>query len=362
MPSNSGQRPDRGRMDGRDAVGSRAHCWMAALGMVMVGMAVLYCIGSYAVLSQSLAAKRKVPEATPRELIARAEPVRFQSTTDGTPLSGWLLSSSDRRAIVLVHGVDSHGWDGSHPDLARAYTSAGFSVLTFDLRGHGRSGGDRLGFGWKERDDVRAAVELLLSRGFRPGSIGIHGTSYGAAAALLAAAEIPELGAVVADSAFADIRDLLVAQVRSRSGAPAWLARLLVWPGIQGLAQLLYGLDFDKISPGRAVPAIAPRPILFIHGARDNVIPVSHAHRLWAASRGPADDLWTLRDRKHTECIRMGARQEALSPFREQCLARVVRFFDQSLRNDESRIKASRSACPVPAGEDGVHRRSHGYL
>ena len=154
-----------------------------------------------------------------------------------------------------------------------------------------------------ERRDVRAAVNLLLGRGFKPGTIGVHGTSYGAAVALLAAAAIPEIGAVVADSAFADMREVMDREIKKRTGLPTWLVRRLR-PGLAVVANLLYGLDFDVIPPERAVPSIAPRSILFIHGREDRTIPVGHAYRLKAASENPTDELWLLPG-GHTEGVRL---------------------------------------------------------
>ena len=189
----------------------------------------------------------------------------------------------------------------------------------------------RIAEGWLERRDVRAAVNLLLSRGFSPGRIGIHSGSYGAAAALLSTAAIPEVGAVVADSAFADVRDLMDAQIEDRTGIPAWVARFFLRPGNAFVAQVLYPLDLAEIPPERAVPAIAPRPILFIHGSDDPTIPVEHAYRLKAASKNPADELWILEGYGHTEGVQLGDEQVEVSPLREEYLRRVSEFFVRSL-------------------------------
>jgi pimeloyl-ACP methyl ester carboxylesterase len=98
------------------------------------------------------------------------EALGFSSRGDGTRLSGWLIPAEADRAVILVHGVDSDAWSGAAPDLARAYRSAGFSVLLFDLRAHGRSGGLRITLGRREREDIGAAVDLLLHKGIPPGS------------------------------------------------------------------------------------------------------------------------------------------------------------------------------------------------
>jgi pimeloyl-ACP methyl ester carboxylesterase len=290
----------------------------------------LYLGVSYVILAKSLEPIRTVSDRTPV-----GEEISFESDVDRLPLTGWLLASSGDRAIVLVHGLSSHSWCGGQPDIAWAFVKAGFHVLVFDLRGHGRSGGDLLGLGWHERRDVRGAVNLLLARGFRPGRIGIQGGSYGAAVALLATAAIPEVGAVVAYSAFADMRDLMDAEIERKTGVPSRVTKLFLRPGIALVARLLYSLDFDAITPERAVPEIAPRPILFIHGSEDERIPVEHAYRLMAASNNADAELWRLEGFGHGGAVRLpeeGCKWTEVSPMREAFLRRVTAFFDHSLR------------------------------
>lgn len=304
---------------------TRRRLWIA--GAALAVLMTLYLGLCIFIMSSSLATKRKIGPTPPG-----AETIHFQSDVDQVPLVGWLLPSIGDRVIVMIHGIDSNAWDGGQPDTAQAYVEAGFHVLVFDLRGHGRSGGDRLGLGWFERRDVRAAVGVLLQRGFKPGRIGIHGTSYGSATALLSTAAIPEVSAVVADSAWADVRDIMDSQIEDRTGIPAWVARLFLRPGNAFVARVLYSLDLAEIPPERAVPTIAPRPILFIHGSDDPTIPVEHAYRLKAASKNPADKLWILEGYGHTEGVRLGDEQIEVSPIREEFLTRVTEFFDRSLR------------------------------
>ena len=130
------------------------------------------------------------------------------------------------------------------------------------------------------------------------------------------------------------MRDIMERQIKERTGVPSQFARLLR-PGIAFLAWLLYSLDFDAIPPERAVPDIAPRPILFIHGENDRTIPVEHAYRLKAVSQNPADELWILPGLGHTEGIRRhgkGCKHGELSPMHDAYLKKVVEFFDSALR------------------------------
>ena len=139
------------------------------------------------------------------------------------------------------------------------------------------------------------SVDVVLQHGIQPGRIGLFGASYGGGTALLAAAVFPSVGAVVTDSAFANQRLLTDSEMTRRTGMPP-----IFTPGVALASRLLYGIDLDAIAPEKALAAIAPRPILFIHGTADSHIPVEHAYRLKAASQNPADELWIVPGAEHT--------------------------------------------------------------
>jgi dipeptidyl aminopeptidase/acylaminoacyl peptidase len=295
--------------------------------LLLLGLYLGIC---WQILNVTIIPIRKQPEQTPAELgFSKAEVLSFRSTEDHIPLQGWLVPSSGDKVIVLVHGIHSHAWDCQTPDVVRAYSDAGFNVLLFDLRGHGSSGGDRLGLGWLERRDVHAAVNLLLAHGFKPGKIGIHGTSYGAATALLAAAKIGEIGAVIADSAFANVGDVINGEVERQTGLPSRLAEALT-PGIRFIASHYYSLDLDDISPEKAIAGISPRPILLIHGEEDPIISAEQARRLKAAA-GDGAELWLLPGRQHAEGVLLAPDCEQYSPIRHIFMRKITQFFERYL-------------------------------
>ncbi len=53
----------------------------------------------------------------------------------------WTPESNMRSLVVLVHGIGEHG--GCYDDWAEKFTEHSVGLLTFDLRGHGRSSGKR---------------------------------------------------------------------------------------------------------------------------------------------------------------------------------------------------------------------------
>ncbi len=287
-------------------------------GIAFAAALLLYAAASAAILVMALTPLRKPHDRTPVSAGLKAQAITLESAKDGTRLAGFYLPAGTERAIVMVHGLDSNCWDGNDRDIARAYAAHGYGVVLFDLRGQGESGGRLLGLGWKERDDVRAAVDFLLEKGFRPGRIGIHGSSYGAATALLAAAYIPEVGAVVADSPFADMRDLMTNELKAKVGNAGFFM-----PGIVWIGKIFFGLDLAEIPPIKAIGSIAPRPVFLLHGEGDTRIPVEQSLKLKAASANRPLELWTLPGVEHTQ-------EYNANP--AEFMKRTCAFFDRYLK------------------------------
>ncbi len=70
----------------------------------------------------------------------------FESSwTDGQGLNfyskGWEPDAKPKAVIALVHGHGEH--IGRYEHVGKAFSDAGYAVMGFDLRGHGRSGGPR---------------------------------------------------------------------------------------------------------------------------------------------------------------------------------------------------------------------------
>lgn len=53
----------------------------------------------------------------------------------------WAPEQEPTVVVCLVHGLGEHS--GRYAGVAQSFTGAGFVVITFDLRGHGKSGGQR---------------------------------------------------------------------------------------------------------------------------------------------------------------------------------------------------------------------------
>ena len=285
--------------------------YVLRLGAVAAaGLAASYvAVSVYAALQFSRAERTPV-ERVPAEIAAH-EDVSF-TASDGTVLRGWYFPGSSGRAVVLVHGKGSNRLDSDNlAFIARTLHAAGYAVLAFDLRGHGASGGERFSLGYHERKDVAAAVDELVARGHPLRSIALYGESMGASTVLQTLRLRPDVGAVVADSAYADGPSIIDEAGPSATGLPR-----IFTAGIMVAARILLGLDADAVDPERVVRDSPDRPFLFIHCEDDDLIRVHHARRLREASAHPDSDLWIV-----PGCGHVGASEAARAEYARRLLA-----------------------------------------
>ncbi len=222
---------------------------------------------------------------TPADLGARFTDVEFPSP-DGVRISGWLMPSHGKNVTIVY----SHGLFRSRRELlARAVDlwKLGYGALLYDSRNHGESGHAKTSLGYFERNDVEGAVSYLRSGPAAQDRIVLLGVSMGAVADLLAAAETPEVAAVVSDSAYLSFDDTVAHHIRLFFHIPPFpLANELEY-----FISHRAGFDGAKLSTIAAVRASGDRPILFIAGARDRRMPPDIAQKLYESSGNPKSDL-----------------------------------------------------------------------
>lgn len=231
------------------------------------------------------------------------ENVSFRST-DGLLLKGWWFPNTATRAdraVVLVHGRGQNRIVSSfRPDLiAQMLLASGYSVLTFDLRGHGESEGDRYSLGQYEPRDIVAAVDLAATKaGIDRRRVAVIGESLGGGSAIMTVGLDPTIGPVVTDSAYADGYTVVSEVGTNYTGLPSWFT-----PGIVITSRIFFGLDVLSVKPAEVVHAHPERAWLFIQCDADKTVFPHHGTDLKAASANPDTELWMVHGCDHVKAF-----------------------------------------------------------
>lgn len=214
-------------------------------------------------LAEGFAQTRRVPALRrPDEYGLAFENVTFPSQ-DGTPLEGWFIPADSDKLVIANHPMpcNRYGYPGHLPEYATPFVdfevnflpdylnlhNAGFNVLAYDLRNHGRSGaanGGQVGIGLLEYRDVIGSVRYGRERlGIDNSQIGFLSRCLGANSTIVAISQHPE--------EFEGTRALVAVQpVSLRALAETALAEV---PGGLGLLETklhhLTGFRLDELSP-----------------------------------------------------------------------------------------------------------------
>lgn len=175
------------------------HRWwhLALLPAGLVVLAVVYA--SALAIAVTVVPPTELGAATPADEGLAYEEVTF-TTSDGVDLSAWFVPSRNGAAVVLKHGAGSTRT--ATVRHAGVLADHGYGVLLMDARGHGRSAGEGMDYGWYGDPDTSAAVTFLTRRdGVVPSRIGVVGLSMGGEEAIGAAGADPRIKAVVAEGA-----------------------------------------------------------------------------------------------------------------------------------------------------------------
>ncbi len=244
----------------------------------------------------------------------------FFPTSDGLTLRGWFVpaaadGSTGKKATILV----GHGYPFDKANILRhaRFLHSKFHLLLFDFRYFGESEGAYTTAGLLETRDVEAAVTYLKQRvDVDPSRIGAMGFSMSAAAFILA--RHPDIRAIVADSSYASLEDLLGRQFFFLPGPTNWPLVALT----KLYARLLLGVDIRAAAPAQVVRELVA-PLLIIHGEKDSQIPVEHARQIYAYADPTRTELWTIPDVDHGQAHAIeGQRYETrVSTFLERHLS-----------------------------------------
>ncbi len=262
--------------------------------------------------------------------------VSFESR-DRVRLKAWWERSwtviQPKGTVILLHGTNMNKSGMAY--LAGKLLARGYNVLVPDLRAHGESAGHYATCGYMEALDVLAALRFARQQSDH-GPIALLGYSSGAVAALYAAGEAQDVDAVIADSAYISISDVLAREssyLRSpepKASVPL-MHRARLWlfsaPGMHELATRMFrirsGVALEPPDQGvlKAVARINRTHVLYARSEDDPVVPPEETRKLLDHTATPNKRLLVLPGRMHSAM---------LANVREY-ISRVEDFLDQAM-------------------------------
>lgn len=219
------------------------------------------------------------------DLVQEMEALPFESvyitSHDGLCLFGRYYHVKDGAPVE----IQFHGYKGNaFQDLCalnRVARSAGRNTLVVDQRAHGKSQGQVIAMGTKERFDCLAWARYVLERFGQDTPIILSGASMGGGAVLMASdLELPEnVMCIVADCPFSSPLDIMRKMTHDKP------AKKLIYP-FALIGAVVYGhVNMRDSSPVKSVPQ-AKVPILLIHGQADRFVPPRMSAAVEAACTG----------------------------------------------------------------------------
>ena len=202
-------------------------------------------------------------------------------TEDGLSLLAWYNPPAHEDGLVLLHLHGNAGHIGHRAHRIRAFAPTGWGYLLLEYRGYGGNPGQVSETGLLT--DARAALATLGRMGIPPERVLVWGESLGTNLATRLAAEAP-VAALLLEAPYTSIAAIassrypyapVNALLRDRFESIAWIGRV------------------------RA-------PVLVMHGAHDQIVPVAMGQAMYEAAPEPKD-LWIAADGGHVDLIERGA-------------------------------------------------------
>lgn len=237
----------------------------------------------------------KIIEFSPSSVGLEYEDVFFK-TQDGIELHGWFIPKADSYATLLYcHG--NAGNVSHRVEIAKMFNEKKMNFFIFDYRGFGKSKGSPYEVG-TYLDGLAAYNYLVETRAILPERIVLYGKSLGAAIAIDLATKV-KAAALISESGFTSTTDFAQEVYKI---LPLWL---FVSQKYDSLVKI------DKINI----------PKLIIHSQNDEIVPFSHAKKLYDKAKEPKE-LYVMK----------GGHNDAFYIYNDECMQRIDNFLRRYIR------------------------------
>lgn len=220
----------------------------------------------------------------------------FIIADDGARLHALYIKSPKQspNTALIVHGYT----DNSIRMLMIGHLynkELGYNILLPDLRAHGKSDGNYIQMGWKDRLDILRWIDIAKHMYGDTTQMVIHGISMGAATTMMTSGEqLPRnIKCFVEDCGYTSVWNEFAYKLKEEYGLPAF--PLLY--ATSAYCQMKKGWNFKEASALEQVKK-CNLPMFFIHGDQDTYVPTWMVYDVYEAKPGEKE-LWVLPGVEH---------------------------------------------------------------
>lgn len=217
----------------------------------------------------------------------RIDAHRRIAADDGTEIDVWIIKAlpvstadlinMDRPTVVLLHPmITDKKW---FLPLGELLSKEGWNVVLPDLRAHGRSGGEHVTWGAREKYDIKKVVDTLVQQKLISPRVFAMGASLGGCVAIQYAAVDSRCEGVLALAPPTGLRGYIEASTWPL-GTKRWIEDKIQRLAEQG------GYEPDDASAVIAAGKLKC-PVIFVHGRLDTTVPFSQVAEIHEAAAGP---------------------------------------------------------------------------
>lgn len=205
----------------------------------------------------------------------------------GVEIDTWVIKARPAKGaepagktIVVLHGLNETKAEYPYMGIGERLAKKGYDVVLPDLRGHGRSGGQYLTYGVREKHDLKAVADALIDEKLISPDIYVFGANYGGTVAIQYAAFDERVAGVTAVTPYRDFPSMATIWLQMRLQSPEKIKEAVAEAG-----------QIAAFVPAEASAVEAARnfdgPILLIHGLLDPAAPLAHSQAIRDAAAGP---------------------------------------------------------------------------
>jgi dipeptidyl aminopeptidase/acylaminoacyl peptidase len=219
--------------------------------------------------------------------------------------------------VVLVHGFGAtKEEDGMFDDIAKNLADNGILVYRFDFSGRGESEGDYTNTSLsKQRDDLKSILDFVKSTPqVDTARTGILGQSFGTPTSVTLH---PDIKSLVLMGSFGHVKDIMK-NLFGNGYNPSGISTRVKTDGETVKLNPVFWSDFENHDILNSIKLVKC-PVLFIHGSKDVIVPVSEMETLFDLANEPKEKL-----------VIQGA-DHGLDPFRDKMCQAIVNWFKKTL-------------------------------